>query len=356
MPTAKKLPSGSWRCQVYSHTEDVIQKDGSIKKKRIYKSFTCDDPTAKGRRKAERMAADWAENKDRISKSDMTIKEAVERYIQAKKGVLSPSTVRGYMDIQRNYIPLIGDKKLDRTTQEDIQSWVGQLSANHSPKTVKNAHSFLSSVFSMYYPDLRLNTKLPQKKPAELNIPVDEDVQRLLDHVRGRELEIAIELAAFGPMRRGEICALQSSDIRGNVVSVTKDMVLSPEKEWIVKQPKTPASVRDIVYPDFVIDKIKGIQGRIITCTPDQLTNRFRRAVKYTGIKKIRFHDLRHYSASIMHAIGIPDAYIIERGGWSTDGVMKTIYRHTLTDRQREINQKANNYFSNICNTKYNTK
>ena len=59
MPTAKKLPSGSWRCQVYSHTEEVLQEDGTIKKKRIYKSFTCDDPTAKGRRKAEQMAADW---------------------------------------------------------------------------------------------------------------------------------------------------------------------------------------------------------------------------------------------------------------------------------------------------------
>lgn len=356
MPTAKKLPSGSWRCQVYSHTEEVLQEDGTIKKKRIYKSFTCDDPTAKGRRKAEQMAADWAADKERLPKSSMTVKEAVRRYIEAKKGVLSPSTVRGYMDIQRNYIPLIGSKRIDQVTQEDVQKWVGAISADHSPKTVKNAHSFLSSVLSMYCPEIRLNTKLPQKKPSDLNIPVDSDIQKLLEHVRGKELEIAIELAAFGPMRRGEICALESTDIQGNIVSVTKDMVLSPEKEWIVKQPKTPASVRKIVYPDFVIDRIKGIQGRIVKCTPDQLSNRFRRAVKTTGVKKFRFHDLRHYSASIMHAIGIPDAYIIERGGWTTDGVMKSIYRHTLSDRQKEINDKANNYFSELCNTKYNTK
>lgn len=236
-----------------------------------------------------------------------------------------------------------------------FKKWVGAISAGHSPKTVKNAHSFLSSVLSMYCPEIRLNTKLPQKKPSDLNIPVDSDIQKLLEHVRGKELEIAIELAAFGPMRRGEICALESTDIQGNIVSVTKDMVLSPEKEWIVKQPKTPASVRKIVYPDFVIDRIKGIQGRIVKCTPDQLSNRFRRAIKTTGVKKFRFHDLRHYSASIMHAIGIPDAYIIERGGWTTDGVMKSIYRHTLSDRQKEINDKANNYFSELCNTEYHT-
>lgn len=32
MPTAKKLPSGSWRCLVYSHTEEIKNPDGSIKK------------------------------------------------------------------------------------------------------------------------------------------------------------------------------------------------------------------------------------------------------------------------------------------------------------------------------------
>lgn len=50
MASAKKLPSGFWRCQVHSHTEEITQPDGTIKKKRIYKSFTCDDPSAKGRR------------------------------------------------------------------------------------------------------------------------------------------------------------------------------------------------------------------------------------------------------------------------------------------------------------------
>lgn len=32
MATAKKLPSGSWRCQVYSPTEEFPQPDGNIKR------------------------------------------------------------------------------------------------------------------------------------------------------------------------------------------------------------------------------------------------------------------------------------------------------------------------------------
>ena len=66
MPTAKKLPSGSWRCQVYSHTEDILQPDGTIKQKRVYRSFTSDVPGSKGKRLAEQMAADFAAGKEQL--------------------------------------------------------------------------------------------------------------------------------------------------------------------------------------------------------------------------------------------------------------------------------------------------
>lgn len=356
MPTAKKLPSGSWRCLVYSHTEEILQEDGTIKKKRIYKSFTCDDPSAKGRRKAEQMAADWAADKERLPKSSMTVKEAVRRYIEAKKGVLSPSTVLGYESLEKTCIPLIGDISLDSLTQDRVQTWIGKISVTRSAKTVKNAHALLTSSISMFYPDLHLHTKLPQKEQPDLYIPTDQDIQKLLEYVKEKELEIAIYLAAFGPMRRGEICALKSTDIDGNTVIVNKSMVLTPDKTWKIKQPKTYASYRKIVYPDFVIERIQGIEGRVVKCTPNQLTRRFQRAIQFSGLPHFRFHDLRHYSASFMHAIGIPDSYIMERGGWQTDNVMKTVYRHTLNDRVKEMNRKVNAEFNTLCNTKCNTK
>lgn len=356
MPKAKKLPSGSWRCQVYSHTEEIYQKDGTIKKKRVYKSFTCLDPSTKGRRKAEQMAADWAAGKERLPKSSITVKEAIHRYIEAKEKVLSPSTLRGYKGIEKNYFETIGDILLDNLSQEKIQSWVGTISIGRSAKSVKNAHGLLSSAISMFYPELTLHTQLPQKEKPNLYIPTDNDIKKLLEHVKGKELEIAIYLAAFGPMRRGEICALESTDIKDNIVTVNKSMVLTPENTWIIKQPKTYASYREIDYPDFVIARLKGISGRIVKCTPSQLTNRFRTAVEYTDIPFFRFHDLRHYSASIMHAIGVPDVYIMQRGGWRTDNVLKTVYRHTLNDKEQQMNEKANTYFSTLCNTTCNTK
>ncbi len=49
-------------------------------------------------------------------------------------------------------------------------------------------------------------------------------------------------------------------------------------------------------------------------------------------LKGFRFHDLGHYYASTLHAIGIPDPYIMERCGWGNDAVRKDVYRHTTGD------------------------
>jgi len=54
-------------------------------------------------------------------------------------------------------------------------------------------------------------------------------------------------------------------------------------------------------------------------------------------LPRFRFHDLRHYQASILHAMGVPDKYIMERGGWKTDSTLKNIYQHTMDAKRQEV-------------------
>lgn len=357
MPTAKKLPSGSWRCQVYSHTEDIVQQDGSVKKKRIYKSFTSDVPTPKGKRLAEQAATEWAAEKENArSVQNITLGEAIDRYIKDREAVLSPRTITDYRRTRRKGLPSIMDILVPLITQEDIQRAINIESQIHSPKTVRNSHGLVSAVLKVYRPNFALNTALPKKIRPEIYVPAEAEIKRLLDYVRGAEMELPILLAAFGPMRRGEICALEASDISGNVVHVCKNMVVTSDREWIIKAPKSYAGDRYIDYPDFVAEKWKGIHGRIVELNPDDVTREFGRILKDAGLPHFRFHDLRHYSASIQHALGIPDSYIMQRGGWGNDGTLKAVYRHTISDRSKEMNQLANSYFSSLCNTKCNTK
>ena len=345
MSKAKKLPSGSWRCQVFSHWEYVRQPDGSVKKKRIYESFTSTDPTREGKKKAEAMAAEFALNKSRMSRSDFTLSEAMTKYIDSKRNVLSPTTIRGYEKLKRNAYSSISQIKTCRINQAIIQDWANMYAVSHSPKTVRNAHVFLVAVLNVYEPSLHLKTKLPEAQKKTFYTPSDDDIKKLLKYIEGTELEKAVLLAAFGTLRRGEICALTSDDISGNIITVNKSLVESDSGKFVIKTTKTPSSNRQVQYPAFVIEKFEGIEGPLVNLRPGDISKHFGKIVKAAGLPHFRFHDLRHYSASIMHAIGIPDQYIMERGGWKTDRVLKTVYRNVISDEQKKFTDQINKHF-----------
>ena len=350
---ARKLPSGSWRCRVYSHTEEIPQPDGSIKQKKVYKSFTCDDTSAKGKRKCEKMAAEWAENKEqRPKKSDITFGDALDEYIRLRSSVLSPGTIREYKRSRNADLQGLINMSIYKITQNDIQKEINREALNHSPKSVKNMHGLISAVFDIYRPDFRLKTKLPEKVRPKLNIPSESDIKELLDAVRDTDMEIPVLLAAFGPMRRGEICALDSDHIKGNIVHVEYSIALNENNEWVKKRPKSYAGDRYITFPDFVIAKLSGINGSITQLNPSMISNRFKRILKRYSIPDFRFHDLRHYSASMLHAMDVPDQYIMQRGGWGSDTVLKQVYRHVLEEEVKKQNDRINERFSELYDTK----
>lgn len=336
MAKAKKLPSGNWRCQVYDYT------DGAGK--RHYKSFT-----AATKRGAEHLAAEYADTKkERPHPLKVTVGKALDNYIDIKSNVLSPSTVRGYRTARNSNYYDIENILLEDLTQEVIQIWVNSLAAQKNAKTVKNAHGLLSAMLSMYMPDFTLRTALPKKQKEVPYIPTESDIRLIVEFFKEKDAEMlkAVYLAAFGTLRRSEICGLSGKDIEGNVIHVHSAVVLDDSKNWIRKTTKTASSDRYITMPDFVINALPK-NGDIVNINPTIITKRFSVALAKLGIPHFRFHDLRHYSASIMHAIGIPDQYIMQRGGWSSDGVLKEIYRNTIDDYTKKFSVQINEYFEN---------
>lgn len=336
MAKAKKLPSGSWRVLVYDHTDSAG--------KRRYESFTADT-----KKEAEYLAAEFLLNKNHQKHpADMCIGEAVDKYIELKEPILSPSTITGYKSIRKTYMVDIETVSVLKISNNLILGWINSIHATHSPKTVRNAYGLLVSALELFSPDIHINVSLPAKTKPDLYIPTDHEVQILLKHIKGTELEIAVYLAAFGPMRRGEICAVESSDVSGRNITVNKSCVRHEDKTWSIKSPKTYSGYRTIEYPEFVIERIEGISGRLVKATPDQITNRFARAIRYSHLPHFRFHDLRHYAASIMHALGVPDQYIMGRGGWSSDRVLKEIYRGEMDDQKKKFTNTIFEHFEDM--------
>lgn len=329
---AKKLPSGRWRCQVY------LGKDQNGKK--IMKSVTADT-----KKEAEYLAHELLMTRD--TADDCMVETAIERYISNRNAVLSPSTIAGYEKLKRNAYGPLNRRMVSQITSEDMQAYINQYAATHSPKSTRNAYGFINSVIRSVRPSVRFDIHLPQKEVIEYHLPTDDDIKRMISECDG-ELKIAILLASVGTLRRGEICGLKYEDINGNTIHVHSTAVEDGDGNVHYRPiAKTTASDRYIDFPEYVIKEIGSGSGLIVPISPKQLSKRWGRLKRRIKID-VRFHDLRHYAASIMHALGVPDQYIMERGGWSSDAILKSVYRNVLRDKRKEFSDKTNDHFKDM--------
>lgn len=348
MPRKAKMP------------EIFTGKDKKDPANRIVKRFAYYDSDGKRRGKtitaysevelAEKIVA-WNNSIGKTQNSSMTVLGALTAYVDSKEPVLSPSTVRSYHGIISSRIApaaIAGVKLCDLTTN-DIQGFINS-EIGLSPKTVKDHYMLLKSAVSAQRP-FDFNVKLPQPVKYSGFTPSDAQVKALIDYTKGQDSPIlyrAILLCAFGLLRRSEVCAIMDTDIHGTTISINKALVKDDTGAWVVKKTKTVESTRDIEYPAFVIDEIKDVTGRIIPINPDALSRRFERALRFAKLPHFGMHSLRRYGASIMHALNIPDMYIQQRGGWSSDYVMKRAYINSIDDEKKKQTDKINQHFVSI--------
>ena len=163
----------------------------------------------------------------------------------------------------------------------------------------------------------------------ELHEPRTDEIQEILAKVSGTRLDIPVQLGIYG-LRRGEICALRfPDDIYDNMIHVSGSKVRAVGGKYVVKEPKNSTSNRYVPVDEDLINLIRK-QGYVTDYTPSALSAAFKRMLKKAGISEMRFHDLRHFFASYMHYIGVPDAHTMRMGGWRTDNVMKRVYTYPL--------------------------
>lgn len=272
-----------------------------------------------------------------------TFENFAKKYISIKENVLSPSTIRSYDAMLRNMSSDFKHIKLKDITLADVQEEISRISLTRKAKTAENYHGFISPIISMYRPDLKLNTTLPMGERYIPYVPSDEEVKAILSAAKGKSYELALYLGVYG-MRRSEVCAVTSDDLDNNILHINKSLVQNKDNKFVLKHyAKTDDSTRDIYIDNYVANLLSkcgkgfnGYPGNILT----DLTNL---QIKL-GIPHFRFHDLRHYYASMAHSLGIPDSYIMRAGGWSSDYVLKRVYRHAQKAKEEDMMKFAAEY------------
>lgn len=280
-----------------------------------------------------------AEKSQTITADDSkTFAVCCAEYVKIKENILAPGTKSAYESIIKNMSEGFKRLKLSRITQVSVQKEVNDYSATHSAKSTKNFYGFIISVLRTFNPNVRISCKLPQIIENKGPLPSENDIRTLLDAVKDTEYSIIFQLGVLG-LRRSEACAVTIDDISGNILTINKAKVKVNGK-WAVRNfTKTKGSTRDIYLPDDLVEEIRE-KGYIYNGSPDTLLKYLHRLQDRYGMQRFTLHSLRHYFASYAHAKGIPDVYIMQMGGWSSDGIMKKVYREAMEDENKKMQMK----------------
>lgn len=343
---ATKIKKGLYRVQVYIGTENG---------KRIYKSFYGDT-----KKEAEYNALVYKMGAGKeIKKATVTLRAAIEAYIDSKDGVLAMSTIINYRRMLNSFGDYL-DTPLQQVNSLNLQKAITAYSKRTkengkriSAKTVKNMYGLITA--ALHQNDIwPRGVSLPSVEQVEYNTPFDEQLTAIFRATKGTTIEIPVLLAACSSLRRSEVLGIKWDDIdyANKTITIRRAKVYVGGKTEL-KQPKTQSSKRVVFLPDFVLERIKEKQASstseyVCPISGNTITGRFGIILKKNNLPHCRFHDLRHAYVSVLTAHGVDKKYVQEMGGWSSDHIMNTVYKQTSIDVKRDISRVVNDFFSNL--------
>lgn len=336
---AKQLPSGNYRVQVVAGYD--------AKGKRVVKSFTADTQW-----KALKMAEEFKDGLSTDKDGDFTLRRAVEIYIDSRRNLIEETTISNYEEILRNKLQLIMDVKIKDLKTIQIQQAINADAQNLSAKSVKNAFGLIKSVLKFHECDIHLdNIKLPKIVRKERELPTFETVFTI---VKGTESELPVLLAAWLSLRIGEVIGLQFRDVdeKNGLIKIRRTKIMTSDGEKVREGCKTEKSTRTLTLPPYIMSLISAIPHEsetdfIIPKSRRAVYGNFKNLMNQSGIQ-MTFHDLRHLNASVMLMLGVPDKYACERGGWSTDSILKSVYQQTFSSERKKVDCLIDDYFGGI--------
>jgi len=341
MAKPKKTKSGNWSVKVYAYQD----ADG----KQHYKRITADTKA-----KCEFLAAQFRQGERKpLEDLSTTVGDVVDQYIDLCR-VLSPTTVAGYQKIRRTGFQDLMQVRVKDLTEKVLQEAVNAEAdrmgrrGRISPKTVGNEWGLISSAL-WHISRLKFEIRLPRRARRFKDYP---EPKVIMDMIEGTEIELPCMLALWLSFSMSEIRGLRFEDVKDGIITINRVMVDVDGHPTVKPNAKTETRNRRHRLPAYLqqlIDQADHTQEYIVPLNHSQIHGRFRRLCRKHGLD-LTFHDLRHINASVMLQLNIPEKYAMERGGWKTPNVMKSVYQHTFTEERIAVDDKMDSYFETLKN------
>lgn len=245
---------------------------------------------------------------------------------------LTASTRQGYKNYIFNHIiPFFKGFKLKNLKPIHIEEFYNSERKKYKEKTVLQIHAIFSRALGDAVKN-NLITKNPCKlvsppspEEFEADIPSVELYFAIAEAARGTEHEIPVLLAGMCGLRRSEVFGLTWNDIDFEEATLTvRQAIVTAEKMLDKKKPKSKKSARTISIPAEVLAVLSANKavGYIVSADgdvahPGNYSHWFKNFLKTNNLPHIRFHDLRHFHATLMLEAGVPLKHAQSRMGHS---------------------------------------
>jgi integrase len=264
--------------------------------------------------------------------------------------------------IRLHISPKIGGVKLDKVTPAHIQGLYSALERDKvSCYKRRHCHAVLHRALkqAVKWRTLSWNAcdavEAPRVNRSEVNPLTPEQSDTLLAAAKGDRLEALYFTGLTTGMRLGELFGLQWSDVDLEAGVITVRHALQERKgKLTLGEPKTAKSRRRVELSPMAVDALHEhrrrqlkaghlASGYVFTNTEGNPLRRshfhrysFKPLLKKAKLPDIRFHDLRHTSATLLLLGGMNPKIVSERLGHSQIGITLDIYSHALPTLQKE--------------------
>ena len=301
---------------------------------------------------------------------------------------LAPKTVQSYRNqLKYRILPALGAKPLTKITPIDIINFLNDLRSKAkrfdgkkeplSDKVIASCFNVLSSMLTdaAHWQVIDSNPCMKVERPKvqrkKMVLPEEENIANILKALQCEPLKykLMITLAIATGLRRGELMGLQWKDINldTGIISVNRS-VQEFKKQFIIKAPKTVGSVRSLVVSGSVLELLKEYKREqdaerakiyelwemkeawVFTqwngkpMNPGTSGHWWLKFLKRHQLPHMPFHGLRHISATILIAQGVPLKNVSARLGHTDIRTTANIYADALESVDRNAADKMDQY------------
>jgi integrase len=371
--TVRQLTDGTWWGQTSLGYEVSYDDRGkALKRRRIRRS-------ARGRNRAEvvrKLAMLRAQGSGQRGAAGRTVDSFLADWLERSRLRVRPSTWERYADVVRTHLsPTLGHLRLEHLSAEHVQKLcLGIHQRGRAPRTVMKVRAVLRTALNdakrarLVVYNAADFVDLPRVESSSVPAMTPADAVAVLAAVRSHRISPLVELALATGLRQGELLGLgwQDIDFEHGRVSVRRALQRVNGKRILV-EPKTRKSKRTVPLTAAATEALRlhrqqqleerlrashwqGDDDLVFTTTigepvdAKELTHTFQRLLEAAALPRMRWHDLRHGTASLLIAQGVDLRVVMEILGHSTITLTANTYAHVsvaLLDTARDALDRA---------------